>query len=469
MNLNKLFAPRDMTMGPPWKRITEFAVPMLVGNLAQQLYSTVDTIVVGKYVGDLALSAVGSAGPILNLMLALFVGISTGAGIVVSQYYGAKDRENLAKAIGNCLTLALIASVFTMIAGPLLTRFLLELLDTPASIIDWCDSYLVIFFLGSAGFTFYNILSGILRGMGDSLSALAFLIVSTILNIALDIWFVAGFRMGVAGVSLATVLAQMLSAVFCFIKLIHMKDVFTLRRGDLKITREHAMRIIRLGIPSGITQAIFSVSMLVVQTLTNSLGELVIACNVIVMRVDGFAMMPNMTFGNSMSVYAGQNVGAGKGKRVTDGAKQGAALAVGTSAVITIVLLFLGKYLMLLFTQTQELVDLAVRMMRILAVGYVAVAVSQVLGGVMRGAGDTVSPMWIGLFTTVVMRVPLAYGLAYLTRCPEYPNGRPEALFGSLLITWTIGMVIHCVVYRFGPWKKYLPAPEEAASPAAGN
>ena len=257
---------------------------MLVGNLAQQLYSTVDTIVVGKYVGDLALSAVGSAGPILNLMLALFVGISTGAGIVVSQYYGAKDRENLAKAIGNCLTLALIASVFTMIAGPLLTRFLLELLDTPASIIDWCDSYLVIFFLGSAGFTFYNILSGILRGMGDSLSALAFLIVSTILNIALDIWFVAGFRMGVAGVSLATVLAQMLSAVLCFLKLIHMKDVFTLRRGDLKIHREHAMRIIRLGIPSGITQAIFSVSMLVVQTLTNSLGELVIACNVIVMR-----------------------------------------------------------------------------------------------------------------------------------------------------------------------------------------
>ena len=169
MNLNKLFAAQDMTVGPPWRRITEFAVPMLIGNLAQQLYSTVDTIVVGKYVGDLALSAVGSAGPILNLMLALFVGVSTGAGIVVSQYYGAKDRENLAKAIGNCLTLSLIASIVTMIVGPLATRPLLELLGTPESIIDWCQSYLTIFFLGAAGFTFYNILSGILRGMGDSL------------------------------------------------------------------------------------------------------------------------------------------------------------------------------------------------------------------------------------------------------------------------------------------------------------
>ena len=209
--------------------------------------------------------------------------------------------------------------------------------------------------------------------------------------------------------------------------------------------------------PSGITQAIFSVSMLVVQSLTNSLGEMVIACNVIVMRVDGFAMMPNMTFGNAMGVYAGQNVGAGKVKRVHDGAKQGVALATSTAAVITIVLVFFGKNLMYLFTDTEELIELSIRMLRILAAGYIAISVSQVLGGIMRGAGDTVSPMWISLFTTVGLRLPLAYGLAYLTRCPEYPNGRPEALFGSMLITWTLGMVIHYVVYRVGPWKKNLP------------
>ena len=209
--------------------------------------------------------------------------------------------------------------------------------------------------------------------------------------------------------------------------------------------------------PSGITQAIFSVSMLVVQTLTNSLGEMVIACNVIVMRVDGFAMMPNMTFGNAMSVYAGQNVGAGKLKRVEDGTKQGMLLATATSAVITLLLVFLGHNLMRLFTQTEALIDLSARMLRILAVGYIAMAVSQVLGGVMRGAGDTVTPMWLSLISTVVLRLPLAYGMTYLTRAPETPHGKPEALFGSMLITWVLGAVMHYIAFRSGIWKKKLP------------
>ena len=457
MNLNRFFTAQDMTVGKPWKQITQFAVPMLIGNLAQQLYSTVDTIVVGKYVGDNALSAVGSSAPILNLMLALFVGVSTGASIVVSQHYGAKDRAALAQSIGNCITLAALASLITMIIGPLLTMPLLRLLNTPESIIYWCRDYLVIFFVGAAGFTFYNILSGILRGLGDSLSALMFLIVATILNIFLDIWFVAKFRMGVAGVSLATVIAQLISAGCCYWKLIRMTDVFRLRGQDLKLNKACALRIIRVGVPSGITQAIFSVSMLVVQTLTNSLGEMVIACNVIVMRVDGFAMMPNMTFGNAMSVYAGQNVGAGKLKRVEDGTKQGMLLATATSAVITLLLVFLGHNLMRLFTQTEALIDLSARMLRILAVGYITMAVSQVLGGVMRGAGDTVTPMWLSLISTVVLRLPLAYGMTYLTRAPETPHGKPEALFGSMLITWVLGAVMHYIAFRSGIWKKKLP------------
>lgn len=408
MNLNRLFSAQDMTVGKPWRQIVQFAVPMLVGNLAQQLYSTVDTIVVGKYVGDNALSAVGSASPILNLMLALFVGVSTGAGIVVSQHYGAKDREALAQSIGNCLTLALIASVITMVIGPLMTTPLLRLLNTPASIIAWCRDYLVIFFVGAAG------------------------------------------------VSLATILAQIISAMCCLWKLLRMQDIFRLKKEHLRLKKDCALRIIQIGIPSGITQAIFSVSMLVVQSLTNSLGEMVIACNVIVMRVDGFAMMPNMTFGNAMSVYAGQNVGAGKLKRVEDGAKQGLLLAVCVSAAITVLLLLMCHHLMRLFTQTEALIELSTRMLRILAVGYIAIAVSQVLGGVMRGAGDTVTPMWLSLISTVFLRIPLAYALAWLTRGPEYPNGRPEALFGSMLITWTIGAGLHAIAYRSKVWKRKL-------------
>lgn len=453
MNIKALFTARDMTSGPPWKRIAEFAVPMLIGNLAQQLYNTADSVVVGRYVGDNALAAVGSASPILNLLLAIFVGIATGAGIVISQDYGAGEREKLSQAIGNCITLAAIASLVIMAVGTAVTWPLLRLLDTPASIIQWCADYLIIFFLGSAGFTFYNILSGILRGLGDSLSALLFLLLATVLNIGLDIWFVAGFHMGVPGVALATVLAQAISALMCMVKLLHMRDVFDLTPAMLRLRRDSALRIIRIGIPSGVTQGIMSLAMLVVQTLTNSMGEVVIACNVIIMRVDGFAMMPNMTFGQAMSVYTGQNVGAKRLDRVDQGLKQGAAMAVGLSAAITVILLFFGHYLFNIFSDTAALVDLAVRMMRILAAGYICVALTQVLGGVMRGAGDTVTPMWISLFTTILLRIPVAYALAWLTRCPEYPHGRPEALFTSLLVTWAMGALLSAAAFRRGKWR----------------
>jgi len=453
MRLKELFSAKNMTEGAPWKRMLEFAVPMLLGNVAQQLYNTADSIIVGKYVGDNALAAVGSAAPILNLMLAIFVGVATGAGILISQRFGAKDRLGLSRAIGNCLSLAAIASVLGMVLGVLIARPLLEFLDTPASIIDWCTDYLHIFFLGAAGFTFYNILSGILRGMGDSFSALLFLLLATVLNVILDIWFVAGFNMGVPGVALATILAQSVSAILCFFKLLKMKDVFDLKWSMLRPRRDSAMRIIELGIPSGITQGIMSLSMLVVQNLTNSMGEMVIACNVIIMRVDGFAMMPNMTFGQTLSVYTGQNVGAGRLDRVEKGIKQGSMISVGISTVITVILLFFGHILFGFFTDTPELIDLAVRMMRIMAFGYICVALTQSLGGVMRGSGDTTTPMWISMITTILMRIPTAYIIAYFTRSALYPNGSPFALSTSLLITWTCGALISLIVFRRGKWR----------------
>ena len=336
MGIKKLFAARDMTQGAPWQRILEFSIPMLIGNVAQQLYNTADSVIVGKFVGDNALAAVGSAMPILNLLLALFVGIATGAGIVISQSYGARDREGLSKSIGNCISLAFIASIVIMVVGPLLTRPMLELLGTPDSILDWCTAYLKIQFFGIAGFFFYNMLSGVLRGLGDSVSALGFLLLAAALNVVLDLWFVAGFDMGVAGVSLATVIAQSISALFCFRKLMKMRDIFDLNKQTVKLDQFVAMRIIKLGVPSGITQAIFSMAGMVTQTLTNSMGEMVIAANVIIMRVDGFAMMPNFSFGQAMSVYTGQNVGAMKYDRVGLGTKQGTTIAVCCSAAITI-------------------------------------------------------------------------------------------------------------------------------------
>ena len=458
MGIKKLFAARDMTQGAPWQRILEFSIPMLIGNVAQQLYNTADSVIVGKFVGDNALAAVGSAMPILNLLLALFVGIATGAGIVISQSYGARDREGLSKSIGNCISLAFIASLVIMVVGPLLTRPMLELLGTPDSILDWCTAYLKIQFFGIAGFFFYNMLSGVLRGLGDSVSALGFLLLAAALNVVLDLWFVAGFDMGVAGVSLATVIAQSISALFCFRKLMKMRDIFDLNKQTVKLDQFVAMRIIKLGVPSGITQAIFSMAGMVTQTLTNSMGEMVIAANVIIMRVDGFAMMPNFSFGQAMSVYTGQNVGAMKYDRVGLGTKQGTIIAVSCSAAITCVLLFLNKYLFGIFTETAELIDLAGRMMRLMAVGYLVVAITQSLGGVMRGAGDTVSPMWISIISTVLLRVPVAYIMAHFTASEAWPQGHPFSLSASLLISWVLGAVMSCVVFKLGKWKKTMMA-----------
>ena len=323
MTMKELFAPSDMTVGKPWEKIVAFTIPMLIGNIAQQLYNTVDSIVIGKYVGDNALAAVGSASPILNLLLVLFVGISVGAGVMVSQYFGAKQRKELSMTIGNCVTLTAISSIIIMILGAVLSRPLLEMLKTPDSIIDWCTSYLVILMVGCAGSAYYNILCGILRGLGDSISALIYLLVATVINIVLDIVFVSQFHMGVAGVAYATVIAQAISAVLCMWRLMRMTDIFDFRPKYLKMKKQYSMEIIRLGLPSGITQAIFSMAMVIVQSLTNSFGEMVIAANVIIMRVDGFAMMPNFSFGTAMTTYAGQNVGARRMDRVEQGAKQG--------------------------------------------------------------------------------------------------------------------------------------------------
>lgn len=450
----QFFQTVDMTEGTPWKKIAIFAVPMLIGNIAQQLYNTVDSIVVGKFVGDNALAAVGSAAPILNLLIVLFIGISMGASIIVAQYVGARNKEGLADTIGNCIILTAIASIIVSLVAVLGTRPMLELLNTPSSIIDWCVSYLIIMFLGSAGLAYYNILSGVLRGLGDSISPLFYLLICTGLNIVLDLFFVAVLHMGVAGVALATVISQFVSSILCIRKLLHMKELVVLKRSNFRIKKHYTYDIIRLGLPSGITHAIVSMSMIIVQSLTNSFGEMFIAANVIVMRVDGFAMLPNFSFATALTTYAGQNVGANYHDRVEKGAKQGTILAIGVSTTITALILLFGKQLMGIFTDTQELVNLSMNLMRILAVGYIVMAITQTLSGIMRGAGDTITPMWISLFTTVAVRVPLAYLLTYLTRSSEYPNGRQESIFISLLCSWLLGALVTYLFYRRGKWKK---------------
>ncbi|MDO5478928.1 MAG: MATE family efflux transporter, partial [Clostridia bacterium] len=282
---------------------------------------------------------------------------------------------------------------------------------------------------------------------------LIYLLVAAATNIALDILFVAKLGMEVGGVALATIISQIFSSALCLIKLSRMKNNFDFGLKYLKPKKEYIMKIISLGVPSGLTQAIFSSAMIIVQGLTNSFDTNFVNANIVIMRVDGFAMMPNFSFGMALTTYAGQNVGAKLYDRVVKGAKQGTMMAFGCSAIITAVILFFGKGLMGIFTDTVELVDLSYYLMLILAPGYLAVAITQGLSGIMRGAGDTMTPMWISLITTVALRVPLAYGISALTKTAALPYGRCECIQVSLLASWVIGAVLTVIFYASGKWK----------------
>ena len=450
MNIKQMFQTQDMTIGKPWHKILIFSIPLLLSNIAQQLYSTVDSIVVGRFVGDDAIASVNASMPIVMMLMVFFVSISSGSSVMVSQYFGARRREDLSKSIGVTISLTFIASLFIMLVGPLVAPAILRLMQTQPRYFDWSLAYLQIILFGILGFAYYNILAGILRGLGDSTSSLIFIVIATVINIGLDLLFVAVFHMGVAGVAIATLIAQAFSALLTLLKLRRF-DEFDIKWEYLKLDKKFVKQLLSLGLPTGVTQMIFSMAMLFTQSLTNLID--IAAVTGIVMRVDGFAMLPNFSFGIAMATYTGQNIGAGRLDRVIEGRKQGLILALITTSIITALIVIFGKNLMYLFSTTESLVNLAYNMMLVLTIGYLAFTITQVLGGIQRGAGDTITPMYIAIFNTVVIRVPLAYLIAYLTKTPDWPHGKPISLFLSLAITWIIGAGLNAIAYSRGKWK----------------
>ncbi|MCH5285930.1 MAG: MATE family efflux transporter [Christensenellaceae bacterium] len=455
--IKAFFGVQDMTIGKPITGLLKFSIPLLIGNLAQQLYNTVDSIVVGRYIGDTALAAVGTAGPILNLLLVLFMGVATGASILSAQYFGAKDRATLNKVVGCAIVLTFASGILMMIIGYFASPTLIAMVDPPENVAIGAVTYLQIIFIGILGGAMYNILSGVLRGLGDSVFPLFYLILASLLNIVLDILFVSRFNMGIAGVAWATIIAQGISGALCLIRLCTMRSVCDVNWKTLHPDKRLTIQLCRLGLPAGITQAIFSMSAIVVQGLTNSMGEAMIAANTAIMRVDGFAMMPNFTFGTAATTFVGQNIGARRADRIRQGNKSLLALALSCSTVLVACILLFGHQLMGMFTSTPETLAIGTSGLRWLALGYICFSVSQVLQGNMRGAGETMIPMWISIITTVVLRMPLAYALAWLTRSELHPNGAPVAIFASLLISWIFGMILSVIAYWMGLWRRKLP------------
>ena len=440
------FSAIDMTQGKPWNKLILFTVPLLIGNLFQQLYSTADAIILGRYVGDNALAAVGSSMPIVFLIMVLMMGISIGAGIMVSQFFGAKKHDELSYTVGNSLTVITILAIIMMIFGPLGTRPLLTLFNTPPEIIDDSLMYINILLWGVMGMAYFNILSAILRGLGDAFSPLIYLAISCVLNILLNFLFIVGFGWGVPSVAIGTIIAQTFSAFLCFRKLLKMDKSFEMGTVFLLPKKEYIVKLLKLGVPTGASQAIIAVAAMIVQPLVNSFGPSIIAANVIVMRIDGFVMMPIFSFSNAMTVYAGQNMGAGKKERISQGAKQGALMAIGTAVILVAGILLFARIIAGSFTETQEVVDLSTRMLWILAPGHVALSVAMVLWGTIRGSGDAISPLWAALINTMVVRVPAAYIFVHFL-------GRPEAIMYGLLTSWTVNMLLAITVYKIGKWR----------------
>ena len=442
----QLLSSIDMTEGKPWKKLFLFTLPLMVGTLFQQLFSTVDAIMLGTFVGDYALAAVGSSMPLFFLIMVLMMGIAMGAGIMVSQYFGAQRREELSHTIGTCITLTTMLGLVIMMVGPFLTRPLLVLLNTPPEILGDSAIYMNVMFWGVLGMGYFNILSGVLRALGDAFSPLLYIALASLLSIALNFLFIGVWGWGVMGAAISTVISQLITSALCLRRLLQMRSVFDMGIFYLRPKKQYVVQALKLGVPAGATQAMFALAMIVVQPLANSFGPLFLAAHVIVIRVDGFIMTPIFSFGNAATVYAGQNIGADRLDRIGLGVKHGAMMGLAVTAIMTGLILIFGRNIAGLFTQTEEVVVMSIQFIRILVPGFLALVVNMVLWGTIRGAGDALTPMWGAIINTVVIRVPVAYLLVHLM-------GRPEALMYSLLIAWTTNMTIAAIAYRMGRWR----------------
>jgi putative MATE family efflux protein len=319
---------KDMTTGNIWKQLIVFMIPLLVGNIFQQFYNTIDSVVVGNYVGKDALAAVTSTSPISIMLVGFFMGMSTGAGVVVSQYFGAKDTKSLRRSVHTAIMLTIILGILFMIIGYLITPVMLKFMDTPNSVMNDADKYLKTYFLGILGLMLYNMASGILRAVGDSKTPLYVLIFSSIMNIILDLLFVIVFKLGVFGVALATIIAQFLSSFVVLFILFRSKDVYSLRIRELCIDFDILKKIVKIGFHAGIQTAIVSFSNVFVQSYINHFGADAAAAWGVYTRIDAFAILPLQSMGLSITTYVGQNAGANKKKRINDGIKIALVIAV---------------------------------------------------------------------------------------------------------------------------------------------
>lgn len=435
----------DLIHGSIAKSIFWFSIPLLVGNLFQQLYNTFDSYVVGNYVSKQALAAVGASSPIINMLIGFFMGLATGAGVIIAQYYGAGDTQRLKKAVHSSAALTIVMSMLLTVIGLCGTNTLLHAVGTPSDVFPESSTYLSIYFLGITFTLIYNMGSGILRAIGDSKRPLYFLIVASMINVVLDFIFVKYLGFGVAGAGYATLIAQAISSIMVVYVLMKTEDEHKLVLKQIRFDFPILKKIVLVGLPTGLQQSIVSLSNLIVQSYINAFGSSVVAGYSASIRIDGFVNLPLQSFNMAVTTFVGQNIGAKEYERVKKGSKITMFMTMAVIATISVLLYFFGKSFIAIFNSETDVVE-AGRLMQLAFVPfYILLPISQITAGVLRGAGKSSVPMYIMVFNFVVLRQ------IYLVIITKFTSDVFYVFLGWPL-TWITSAIMFIIYYNKVDW-----------------
>lgn len=436
---------KDLTSGSERKLIFQFALPMLMGNVFQQLYNIVDSIIVGNFIGKEALAAVGASFPIIFTMIALIIGIASGSTIVIAQFFGARDYQTVRRMIDTLLIFLFFASLLVTIIGITFTEQILRIIQLPEEIIPQAKAYLDIYFAGIIVFFGFNGISAILRGLGDSKTPMYFLIISTLLNIGLDLLFVLVFKWGIKGVAIATILSQGIAFISAIIYLNSTHKIIRFKLKNLTFDMGLFKKSFRIGLPTGIQHTFVSLGMMAILTIVNLFGTNVIAAYSVVLRINSIATLPAMNFAAALATFVGQNLGAGKTHRATKGLKETILMSSLVSVSVSILVIVFGKFLMVLFTPDPEVIRIGKEYLMIVGSFYIIFSIMFSINGALRGAGDTLIPMFITLLSLWFIRVPVAYLLS--------KSIDETGIWWAFPIGWLAGAVLSYLYYLTGRWK----------------
>lgn len=437
-----------MTEGSIWKKILFFSIPLILGNLFQQLYNTVDSIIVGNYIGSEALAAVGSSGSLINLLIGFCIGASAGAGVVIAQFYGAQDREGVRKAVHTTIAIAIAAGAVLTVVGIVATPILLKAMGTPQEVFDQASIYLKVYFGGILFSVVYNMSAGILNAVGNSKRSLVYLMIAATSNIFLDLLFVVVLKMGIVGAAIATDISQLLSCIFIILFLVRSEDVYRVKLKDIRCYDNLLGKILKIGLPTGVQNIVISLSNVIVQSSVNSFGAVAMAGFAAYIKVDGFNILPVLSFSMAATTFVGQNVGAGRLDRVKKGMYVSVAMGIIYTVCTGILLLTFAPQVIGVFTQNGKVVEYGVYIMKFFCPFYWMLGILHILAGTIRGTGKTMQAMVVFLFSLCIFRVLWIWGAMSLS----------HKIGGVMLgypLSWLVGLVMILIYVWKGNWMPY--------------